>query len=85
MPKKFGRPAPTGERDAPGVRPVRSITLPREGRALEGAYAEAAMVGAQLDEADEHYRRKSFAATLVWWTCICLFWIGVIWLVQNTR
>ena len=87
MTKRFGRPLP--KFDEPGEAPpagrVRQINLQREGRALEGAYAEASIEGSQIYEADMMYSKKTFAATLVWWTCVAFFWIMVIWLVQNTR
>jgi hypothetical protein len=85
MAKSFGRPATIdlAPRRAGETVVVRDIHLPREGHALEGAYA-AASARNELETAPyEALSKQSFNHALIWWICVSLFWIGLAWAFMN--
>jgi hypothetical protein len=70
MTKRFGRPAPTDPKPATGA--IRQINLPREGHALEGAYAEVAAVNAWRSETQQVSGNALILRYLFLWSVVAL-------------
>jgi hypothetical protein len=75
MTKRFGRPAPTEQKAASGL--ARKIHLPREGHALEGAYAEASALAEWRSGSAHPSGNALFARHLTIWGLVAMFAIAI--------
>ena len=75
MTKRFGRPAPTEQKTASGT--ARKIHLPREGHALEGAYAEASSMGEWRSGSAHPSGNALFVRYLIIWGLVAMFAVAV--------